>query len=252
MMTYANHSRGFTIVELMVSLVIGSIAILAASEVYLNTRQTFRVQTLQTRLSEDGRFAVSMLQRVISQAGFRPNPATAMGTPLTAVSATSLTVNFQADGINQIACDTSLPAANSTQALVIQKNGSKLQCGTVDWIAPVSSGAGNGTELVDLKLDYGNDTGPSTPTDFGCGATVDSTHVERDCIPDNYTLATAVANPGKIAAVKVCMILRTEATDSSVVKASKVKDCSGSDITSSDTDKKLYREFHTTVQLRNR
>ena len=54
-----NH--GFTLVELMVAIVISLVAVLAATEVYVSTRQTNRLQGMQSRLSEDGRFAVSML-----------------------------------------------------------------------------------------------------------------------------------------------------------------------------------------------
>lgn len=251
-MSHPRNCRGFTLIELMVALVIALIAMLAATELYVSTKQTYRIQSMQTRLSEDGRFALSMLQRMISQAGFRPNPVTPMVADfITPTSSQSVTLKFTADGANTMACDGSLPALDSAQTIVIAKSGSKLQCGVVDWIAPAAAGAGSGTELVDFKIDYGTDTGPAIVGDFGCGADVGS-NKERDCVADTYVQATATANPTKIVAVKVCLVLRSEAIDGGVAKAGLVKDCSATDIAGSDSDNKLYRTFRSTVLLRNR
>lgn len=253
MKAHSMNCRGFTLVELMVALMIALISMLAATELYVGTRQTYRLQGMQTRLSEDGRFALSMMQRIISQAGFRPNPNTVIASDfITPTSAQSVTVKFTADGTNSIACDGSVPAADSAQTLTIAKSGSKLQCGAVDWIAPASAGSGNGSELVDFSLLYGTDTGPDTISEFGCGADKSGSLKERDCVANEYLQATATANPTKIVAVKVCLVLKSEATDTSVVKEAAVKDCSDTNIAGSQTDNKLYRTFRSTILLRNR
>ncbi|MDP2882395.1 MAG: prepilin-type N-terminal cleavage/methylation domain-containing protein [Azonexus sp.] len=251
-MRHPRDCRGFTLIELMIALMIALVAMLAATELYVGTKQTYRIQGMQMRLSEDGRFALSMLQRMISQAGFRPNPSALIAADfITPTSSQSVTLKFTADGANTIACDGSLPALDSVQTITIAKTGSKLQCGAVDWIAPAAAGAGQGTELVDFRLDYGSDTGPATPKDFGCGADVGA-NKERDCVADSYLQATATANPTKIVAVKVCLVLRSEAIDGGIAKAAAVKDCSAIDIAGSDSDNKLYRTFRSTVLLRNR
>lgn len=246
-----NKHRGFGLVELMIAMTLALIAVLAATGIYISSKQTNRLQSMQTRLTEDGRFVVFMLQRIISQAGFRPNPNTALITDfITPTSATSVTVKFTADAANSMACDGSVAPAG-VQTLTIAQVGSKLQCGTVEWIAPASSGTGNGTELVDFKLEYGTDTTPSTIADYGCG-TLTGTQRDGDCVVDQYTQAQATATPSKIAAVRVCLVLRTEAVDSSASKASNVMNCSNTAIANSQTDNKLYRTFRTTIQLRNR
>lgn len=256
-MRHPKDCRGFTLIELMIALVIALVAMLAATELYVSTKQTYRIQGMQTRLSEDGRFALSMLQRMISQAGFRPAPNPPAPIPqiaadsITPTSSQSMTLKFTADGTSTMACDGSIPGANSAQTIVIAKSGSKLQCGAVDWIAPAAAGAGQGAELIDFKIDYGTDTGPAILGDFGCGADVGA-NKERDCVADTYALATAVANPTKIVAVKVCLVLRSEAIDGGVAKAGAVKDCSAVDIAGSNSDNKLYRTFRSTVLLRNR
>ncbi len=253
MIKHHRYSRGFTLIELMVSVAIALVSLLAATELYVSTKQTYRLQGMQTRLSEDGRFALSMLQRMISQAGFRPSPNVVMVSDyLTPTSSQSVTLKYTADGVNIIACDGSIPAANAAQAITIAVSGSSLQCGTTDWIAPAASGSGNGTELVDFRLDYGTDTGPTTLSDFGCGADVSASTKERDCVADTFVQATATANPTKVVAVKVCLVLRSEATDMSINRPAAVMDCSATGVTASTTDHKLYRTFRSTVLLRNR
>lgn len=248
------QSAGFSLVELMVALVIALISIAAATEIYISSRQTNRIQGMQSRLAEDGRYAISMLQRMISQAGYRPNPNILIASDfITPVSSESVTIKFTADGVSSVACDGTVPAANAVQTITIAKSGGKLQCGAVDWLAPSSAGTGNGTELVDFALKFGTDTGPTTVADLGCGADVGTALKDRDCVADTYVLATALANPAKIVAIRACVVLRTEAVDSSVVKAAVVKGCDGvTDIAGSLDDHKIYRTFRTTIQLRNR
>ncbi|QKJ68111.1 prepilin-type N-terminal cleavage/methylation domain-containing protein [Deefgea piscis] len=244
---------GFTLIELMVAMAISLIALLALSELYINTRQTASLQMIQNQVSEDGRYAISMLQRAIAQAGFRADPTVALASDrIAATSNESISIKFTSDGQNQIDCNGSVAAAGAT-TLVIAKSSSKLQCGTVDWIAPSTSGSGNGTELIDFKILYGIDTGPNlTDGSYGCGSDPGDGSKPRDCIADSYVSSlTGGVTASQIASIKVCLVLRSEKTDTSIVKSAAVKDCSGSDISGSDTDKKLYRMFRSTIVLKN-
>jgi len=246
MMSRVNSNRGFSLVELMVAVTIALVAMLAAISLYSSTRQTYRIQGMQSRLSEDGRFAISMLRRVIQQAGFRPSSATLMGATITpdATDASSkFTVQFTGDGTNTIDCNGA--AVTGAQSLVVALSGTSLQCGTTDWVAP----SGNGTEVISFRADYGIDTGPNTtPKAYGCG-TISGATAERDCVADSYVSAVT-SSP--IVAVRVCLILRSEDTDISVAKTASYKDCSGADIANSQSDRKLYRTFRSTILLRNR
>lgn len=247
-----SECRGFTLIELMISLVIALVAILAATQMYLGSRETNRSQAKQATLSEDGRFALSMLQRVFTQAGFRPNPTLTLGgaSPITAVSATSATVRFISDGINQIGCDGAvLPNnGNAVQALTISSGAGKLQCGAVDWIAPASGSS----ELVDFRLDFGVDNAPTTVKDFGCGPdVVVNTTKTGDCVPDTYALATAQAAPLQIVAIKICLVLRSDESERSLPKGSAYQDCGNNPIANSQSDNRFYRTFRSTVLIRN-
>lgn len=266
MKTRPRAQSGFTLIELMVASTIALVAILAGTSLFISSKQSSRVQQMQDRLTQDGRFALYMLQQVIQQAGFRDNPGNAMGTDyLTPTSAESLTVKFFGDGVSAVDCQGNL--SSGLQTLTISKNGTCLQCtsggsaatcpstkaGTgQDWVAPVGNVLGNGSEVVDFQLQYGTDTGPATPAEVGCGADAGSGNKVRDCVPDTYVLATAQATPAQVQAVKVCLVLRSQQTNSALSRSSAVQDCSGSNIANSQTDLKMYRTFRTTVLLRNR
>ena len=241
-----NMQCGMTLIELLVAMTIALIALGAGGTLYLSSSQTNKVLLMQNHLAEDGRFALHMIQRIVSQAGYRSGAGVARFSDyFSATSGTEFSVKFDADGVNQIDCN-GLPASGST-SLTIQKNGSALQCGTVNWIAPLGGG-GQGTEVVDFQVRYGVDTGPNpTAPEIACGLTDG-----RDCVADSYGATLGGVGVDQLVAVKVCLVLRTENTDSSLSsKVSLHKDCSGTDIAASNTDGRLYRTFNSTVLLRN-
>lgn len=244
-------SKGFSLIELMVALTISLIVVAALTQVYASTRQTNRVQEMQSRLTEDGRFALGMLQRVISQAGFRPTTNTALASDrIVATSGTSITVKFTGDGSNIINCDGAAVAANTASTLVITTASNKLTCGSTDWIAPATGG--KGTEVVDFQVLYGIDTAATPNTlanDYRCGASGSN----RDCVADSFVSSlTGGVTAEQVVAVKVCLILRTEMIDTSIIKPAVLTNCSGANIASSDSDRKLYRTFQSTILLKNR
>jgi type IV pilus assembly protein PilW len=249
-------NRGFTLIELLISITISLLAIAAASSAYVNAKQTNRIQTIQSRVLEDGRFAVAMLQRTVQQAGFRQSPIIPLAADRVLIAANAVTLRFVSDGTNQINCDGSTPAAGAAQILVIQKSGSKLQCSTnggtaVDWIAPATSGSGMGSEVVDFAVLMGVDTGPTTDSNYGCGT--DTGTRPRDCIADKYVSAlTGAEVPSQIVSVRFCVVLRSQAIDGAIQKPSEVKNCANSDIANTQSDLHLYRAYWTTVLLKNR
>ncbi|MDO6384681.1 PilW family protein [Uliginosibacterium sp. 31-12] len=251
---------GFSLIELMVALVLSMLVVVALVQIYIGTRQTNRTQEMQARLTEDGRFALSMLQRLISQAGYRP-PSEALAADRIAPDATTPSTKFvlrtKGDGTNIVNCNGAAITSGTDTTLTIQFASSKLSCitsgttpVTTDWIATQTGG--RGTEVVDFQVMYGIDTAAAPNTladDYRCGGA----GANRDCVADSYvtTLPTGVTSV-QIVAVQLCLILRTEMADAGISKASAVKNCSGTDISNSQTDSKLYRQFQSTVLLRNR
>ena len=250
------QQNGFSLLELLVAIAISMVAVVAATEMYSTTRQTRRIQAMQAPLTDEGRFAISMIQRIVSQAGFRPNPTTALAADRFSVTSNAITVKFDSDSTNQIVCSGDV-ATTGAKSLVIAKSGSTLQCTTGSsaadpWIAPATSGAGNSAEVVDFGVKLGIDTGPAnTPENLGCGTALAGVK-PRDCIADVYQDSLASYTAAQIVAARICLVLRSEAIDATVTKPAAVKDCAGTDISNSQNDHKLYRTFRTTVLLKNR
>ncbi|WP_455208162.1 PilW family protein [Kaarinaea lacus] len=63
---------GFTIIEIMVAITLSMILIAGVIQIYLSSKESFRVQNELSRLQENQRIAIEFLQRDISKAGFVP------------------------------------------------------------------------------------------------------------------------------------------------------------------------------------
>ena len=66
--------RGLSLVEVMIGLTAGLILIAGIGQIYLGSRQTYRLQEGQARLQEDGRFVIEFLKKNIRIAGYRSIP----------------------------------------------------------------------------------------------------------------------------------------------------------------------------------
>ena len=64
------HARGFTLVELMVGLAVGLFVALAAISVFVSTRTLQTVSSSNTRMGENTRLAMDLLQKDLRSSGF--------------------------------------------------------------------------------------------------------------------------------------------------------------------------------------
>lgn len=71
----AGRQRGVTLVELMVTIAINLVLVLAATLLYLNTRSTQREVNDRSAVYETGQFAMGLLARDVTSAGFYPAAA---------------------------------------------------------------------------------------------------------------------------------------------------------------------------------
>lgn len=62
--------KGFSLIELMVSLVIGLILVAAITQVFIGSKVTYSMQSALSKVQENGRFAMSFLARDLRQAGY--------------------------------------------------------------------------------------------------------------------------------------------------------------------------------------
>jgi type IV pilus assembly protein PilW len=68
---------GFTLLELLIALLIGSIVIAVVGGLFLANSNTFRAVDDSSRLQENGRFALQTISRIVRQSGFVPADAVA-------------------------------------------------------------------------------------------------------------------------------------------------------------------------------
>jgi type IV pilus assembly protein PilW len=64
------RAGGFTLVELMIALTIGAIAVVVALQLFAKTREVYRVNEQVARLQEQGRLALAVVQPDVELAGF--------------------------------------------------------------------------------------------------------------------------------------------------------------------------------------
>ncbi|HJV63152.1 MAG TPA: PilW family protein [Albitalea sp.] len=93
------HARGLTLVELMVSLVIGLLIVIAMSALFVGSTRSRREVELSADVIESGRYAVDVLSRELSQAGFYGSLVPPSGSTWTAASACSTDETTWADSL---------------------------------------------------------------------------------------------------------------------------------------------------------
>lgn len=89
-----NKARGLSLVELMISLLLGSLVTLAAVQMFLVNRQTENLQLGITSVQDGGRFAFDYLSRDLMQSGF-----TSAGEPSVPFAITGFGGIVAADGV---------------------------------------------------------------------------------------------------------------------------------------------------------
>ncbi|OUR65235.1 pilus assembly protein PilW [Methylophaga sp. 42_25_T18] len=70
MRTFSRSQKGMTLVELMIALVLGLVVTSAVIEIFIGSKQMYRVQDARARLQENGRFAIQFLSNNIRNAGY--------------------------------------------------------------------------------------------------------------------------------------------------------------------------------------
>lgn len=65
------YQQGMTLIEIMIALLIGAFLLGGILHIFINSKQTYRMQEGLSRMQENGRFAMSFLERDIRMAGFR-------------------------------------------------------------------------------------------------------------------------------------------------------------------------------------
>ena len=272
------RQRGLSLVEMMVSIALGLLILVAILQVFTASRQTYRFQQNIARMQENARIATEILQRTARDAGFEPPPASSaqlvcatsdnclLGSQnsLTSAQLTSLgtrsgsdilIIRFRSDG-NMSDClgagqndagtgYLQTPGTRGTGIYFIDSGTSTLECDNTD---PAPGGTGHGgpqpliDDIEDMQVLYG----------YRNSSTGNLIYV-----PGN--LLTTSGDYYLITAVRIQLCVRSP--DANVVSSANTQHClmdsdgdgaNDDDRTLSTTDGRLRQVVTTTIKLRNR
>ena len=268
------HQLGFTLLELLISMAIASLVLLGVSKLYINAKQTSRIQVTVSRLAEDGRFAISMLKKAIEQAGYRKPSDPPFANKVTNPSPTSMILHFKTDGKNLIDCTGGVAgSADVDVSMTISgdsTSSSKLECQSTGVTSNTEWLDGTSSVVKDVSFSYGIDSKiPSGAGELPVGMTklenvylCKTSPADRDCVADKYVSKPTAAMIPDIVSIRVCLILRSPVKEHEKVgNATPVDKCETYDedgdldpaatISDADYNHYFYRKFVTTVLLRN-
>ncbi len=264
----AKRQKGLTLVELMIAITLGLIVLLAIGSIYLNSRQTYRVQEDNARLQEAGKYALEVLGRSIRQAGSNAEmklnqisvtPQCNVAGTCVAISGTNgagtaadaMTVAYyagreEASGAAWIARNCTGGTASSASNDVITNAfavvGTNLQCtGSVNGVAAVPQPLIE--NVVDFQIIYGIDT-----------------TVPANQTADLYVAAPTAAQWPLVVTARVCVGIQS-GNNGLVAAPQRYLNCAGALGTASGAaafttapagDLRIHRSFVATYNLRNR
>ena len=263
------HRRqpGFSMVELMVALAIGSVLTLVVAQLFQNTRSTNRAQEEAARMQENTRFALATIARTVRLAGYTsdptvvaatiydsagpPRPALA-GTDAAAPGSDTLTVRFQGGGAF-------VAGAEVADNTVVNCLGTPVLPDYAGVLPPsynkfsISQGADLRNALFCQTTDGDNTAGTELVSGIEAMQVLfgEDTSNPADSVPNKFVRPSDVGNASKVVAVRVYLLIsgtqgvRLDNTAISYPMA-------GETYAYPAGDMKLRRVATTTVTLRNR
>lgn len=213
-----SRQTGLSLVELMVSVVIALVLMIALMQLLLGTMQTDRATSDVSRMQESGRNALELMGRVIRQAGARIDANVAF--PGVAVTGTdgvtdTITLQYEAQDGGETDCAGAVVAAGTLMTYAFAVNTAvdppTLTC--------------NGTTMVDniedLQLTYGLDA-------------------DKNGVIESYVAAPTATQFGQVAAVQVTLTVRGPSANIAVPASA-----------ASAPDNFLRQVFNATFTVRN-
>jgi type IV pilus assembly protein PilW len=255
-------SRGFTMVELLISITLGLVLLIAVTSVFLGSRQSFRTQEGMAQVQETGRLLSYLMYPYVRLAGYMPDPLNISDPSLIFDSTVrALTgTNDSAPTIPGIASSSVLANTDSITVRYLSSadpalsacNGATYTSGLVENTFYVGGQDSNGVWSLMCKVRNiatdASHTVLSTPTpqplllgirDMQILYGVDA---DTDMVADRFFTAAAVTDWTRISSIRITM--QVESADNALPPGT-----SGAGVTSSG---RITRPFVTTIQIRNR
>jgi len=238
-----NSQCGLTLIEIMIAMLIGLFLIGGVLQIFISTKQTYRMQENLSRMQENGRFAMEFLGRDIRMAGYwvcmTPAGGDITGTNDNATSGDSIddgtdTITFRADfaQLSSGACGDSVNTVaayytDPRSIIAYTIDGSVLRKRTNNQINDLIEGVEN------MQLSYGIDT-------------------DSDGTPNYYVSAPALTDPAwnQVVSIRVSLLIRS--MDNNLATQSLPYSFNGSIFTPAAGDFRIRKIFTSTIAVRNR
>jgi type IV pilus assembly protein PilW len=240
--------QGLSLVELLVAMAVGLLLTAGVLTIFVNSRQTYRVQDNLAHLQESGRFALVLLGNALRMAGFKTDPENkstsvfpkgavcinptapfAVLCTETTGSPDPIAISFQgaADGTTRDCLGNAVPASQPfVNEFFIASN--NLNCRSTN-TATGSSLTQNLVENVeDIQVTYGVDSDGSRS-------------------PNYYAHASPGLDWSQVVSLRICLLLRTQ--EANLTTTAQAVQCPGG--LTPATDGRLRQVFSTTMALRN-
>jgi type IV pilus assembly protein PilW len=247
-----HRQTGFSMLEVMVSLALGLLLVIAIGAIYLGSKQTYLLQESSARVQETGRYALEEIGSSLRQAGYADLVAntafagtTINGSNGSGTASDTLTVQY-AGMLGDTNCDGDTVDSAGVAAGVLIQNSYNLDTGTLQLrcdglIAATPGAAGPGSALVDgvedFQVLYGIDT-------------------DNDESANLYS--STPANWVQVVSARVCILVRSANLNLMPAKqsyfncAGALGTAMGASAFTTATDTRLRRSFVATFSLRNR
>lgn len=279
--TYQKYhaQSGFSLIELMVSLTIGLVVVVAALSAYIGASSATKMVNAQSVMNEDGQNVLAILAQHIRMAGY-----TSKNTPVNSVrgcegtftniklgsvnmdelsctnnntSSDSIAVFYEADQFNTIKTSASKPTDCLGSTLKADED--DLYWAENRFFIDTMSGSTikslycKGNAIDNAGNTINNNHQPLVENIEDLQLTYGSEKTAGDKVVAGYVKAsdiTNIADWAKVLTVRICVIVRSEQPVLSDVNSANYKNCAGTVIAPDD----LYMRhaYQTTVVLRSR
>jgi type IV pilus assembly protein PilW len=246
------HSRGFTLIELMIAVTIGLLLTLVVANLFLSSRATYQTTDELSRLQENVRFAYQVLTRSVHIAGFRSSPNTfanavfpagtlaVTGTEGAGTASDSFTIRYQGSGNGTGTPDGSIVNCEGVlvDAGVMSRSTFTIAAGANGGNALFcdNGAAGGAVEVVsdvdNMQLLYGEDT-------------------NGDMVADRYVQASNVSNFDNVITIRAALLFRTTNIAAAAVRDTATYNLNGT-VVGPFNDTRIRRAVVLNMNLRNR
>ncbi len=213
-----SRQLGVTLIELMISMLIGIFLIGGLYTVFEKTKSSYRYQNGLVQIQEQGRFAITFLTQSLRIAGY-PSDDAPTGNKIEGADGTTDTVAIRLR--NDVNCQDAATAGIAQNNFRI--NNGNLECSgdNITWDIYVEN-------IEDMQIMYGEDS-------------------DADGVANRYVTATDGPTWNNVVTARVSLLVRS--SDFAAGRPEDYFDLNGNTVAAAD--ERLRRTFVTTILLRN-